>query len=250
MQDTVDWFSNHCSELVSVEAPKVLSLGCGSRVFDLKFIKIIQQKKNKLSFTGLDFNVTDLEHFRKGLSSQSLETQSSVTLKYQKFEPSTDLTERFDLITMVHFLHSFDDVLPIIKNALRHLSPDGKLLIVQQKKGSISDLKNTFWDILPNKKFQSTNYIKELLESENMHYKSHNIDTCFDVSIMRKMSLDTLLLMSFCLCNDLSVLNTQQQIQIRNTFLLFAKVQNDGKAVIYEPMELLFVIHSTPSISL
>jgi len=151
---------------------------------------------------------------------------------------------------MVHFLHSFDDVLPIIKNALRHLSPDGKLLIVQQKKGSISDLKNTFWDILPNKKFQSTNYIKELLESENMHYKSHNIDTCFDVSIMRKMSLDTLLLMSFCLCNDLSVLNTQQQIQIRNTFLLFAKVQNDGKAVIYEPMELLFVIHSTPSISL
>ncbi len=244
MQDTIDWFSSHCLDLVSVEAPKVLSLGCGSGIFDLKFIEIIQQqiiqqKKNKLDFTGLDFNATDLDHFRKSLSSQSCETQSSVTLKYQKFEPSTDLAERYDLITMVHFLHSFDDVLPIIKNALRHLSSGGKLLIIQQKKAGISELKNTFLDILPNQKFQSTNHIKELLESENINYKSHKIDTCFDVSIMRKISLDTLLLMSFCLCNDLSVLKTPQQVQIRNAFLSLAKVQNDGKAMIYEPMEAI-----------
>lgn len=43
MQETVDWFSKHCSELLPVEAPKVLSLGCGSGIFDLKFIRIIQQ---------------------------------------------------------------------------------------------------------------------------------------------------------------------------------------------------------------
>lgn len=244
MQDTVEWFSSHCSELVSVESPKVLSLGCGSGIFDLELIKtiqqqIIEQKEQKLEFTGLDFNVTDLDHFRKSLTSQSLETQSSVTLKYQKFEPSTNLAERYDLITMVHFLHSFDDVLPIIKNALEHLSSGGKLLIIQQKKEGISELKNTFLDILPNQKFQSTNHIKELLQSENINYKSHKIDTCFDVSIMRKMSLDTLLLMSFCLCNDLSVLNSQQQAQIRDAFLSHAKIQDDGKVVIYEPMEAI-----------
>lgn len=43
MQETVDWFSKHCSELLPVEAPKVLSLGCGSGIFDLKLIRIIQQ---------------------------------------------------------------------------------------------------------------------------------------------------------------------------------------------------------------
>lgn len=244
MQNTVDWCSNHCLDLVSVEAPKVLSLGCGSGIFDLKLIGIIQQqiikqKKSQLEFTGLDFSMTDLDYFRKSLSHQSRETQSSVTLKYQKFEPSTDLAGRYDLITMVHFLHSFDDVLPIIKNALRHLSPGGKLLIIQQKKGGISELKSNFLDILPNHKFQSTNHIKELLQSEKIKYTSHKIKTHFDVSIMRKMSLDTLLLMSFCLCNDLSILNTKQQNQIRNAFLSLAKIQHDGSAVIPESMEAL-----------
>ncbi len=244
MQETVDWFSKHCSELLPVEAPKVLSLGCGSGIFDLKLIRIIQQqitqqKDKKLDFTGLDFNATDLDCFRKSLSDQSLETQSSVTLKYQKFEPPTDLGERYDLITMVHFLHSFDDVLPIIKNALRHASPGGKLLIVQQKKKGMSELKDTFLDILSNQKFQCTDHIKALLQSETIDFTSHEIETYFDVSIMKKMSLDALLLMSFCLSNDLSILNTQQQNQIRNAFLSLAKVEHDGREVIYESMEAI-----------
>jgi ubiquinone/menaquinone biosynthesis C-methylase UbiE len=244
MQETVDWFSRHCSELLHVEAPKVLSLGCGSGIFDLKLIRIIQQqitqqKEKALDFTGLDFNVTDLNYFHKSLSDQSLETQSSVTLKYQKFEPSTDLGGRYDLITMIHFLHSFDDVFPIINNALRHVSPGGKLLIVQQKKKGISELKDTFLDILSNQKFQCTDHIKELLQSEKIDFTSHEIDTYFDVSIMKKMSLDTLLLMSFCLSNDLSILNTQQQNKIRNAFLSLAKVEHDGKEVIYESMEAI-----------
>lgn len=244
MQDTVGWFSNHCSELLSVATPKVLSLGCGSGIFDLEFIKIIQQqvnsqKKNKLDFTGLDFNETDLDHFRKSLFNQCSETQSSVTLKYQKFESSTDLGESYDLITMVHFLHSFDDVLPVIKNALRHLSPGGKLLIIQQKKEGVSELKDAFLDILPNQKFQSTDHLMKIFQSENINYTSHKIDTCFDVSIMKKVSLDTLLLMSFCFCNDLSTLSAQEQDQIRNAFLSLAKVQEDGRTVIHEPMEAI-----------
>ncbi len=239
MQDTLDWFLSHCEELVPVKTAKILSLGCGSGLFDLDLIKIIQKKGQKLDFTGLDFSMTDLDHFRESLSYQSTETQSSITLKYQKFEPSTDLDERYDLITMVHFLHSFDDVLPIISNALRHLSPNGKLFIIQQKKEGVSELKDEFLDILPNKKFHCTDQIKKGLQAEKIDFISHKIDTYFDVSIMQKMSLDALLLMSFCLCNDLSVLNRQQQDQIRNAFLSLAKVQDDGKSVIYEPMEAI-----------
>lgn len=249
MQDTLEWFSSHCSELLPVEMPRVLSLGCGGGIFDLQLIKIIQQqinqqniagqKQNELDFTGLDFSVTDLDHFRESLSCQSLETQSSVTLKYQKFEPLTDLGESYDLITMVHFLHSFNDVMPIIKNALNHLLPGGKLFIVQQKKQGISNLKDSFLDILPNQKFHCTDQIKTLLQSEKIDFSSHQIDTYFDVTIMKKMSLDTLLLMSFCLSNDLSILTPQQQDQIRNAFLSLAKIQHDGKAIIYEPMEII-----------
>jgi len=239
MQDTTNWLANNCSELLSVDTPKILSLGCGRGIFDIEFIKIIQQYKTDLYFTGLDFSATDLDRFRENISNLDSKAQSAVTLKYKKFEQSTDLGERYDLVTMIHFLHSFDDVIPVIKNALKHLSPGGKLLIIQSSEQGIFELKNKFLDILPNQKFQSSDRVKTLLQAENIKYSADMIDTCFDVSIMQAMSLDTLLLMSFCFTNDLSILDTKQQDKIRKAFLCYAKVQKDGSHIIYEPMEAI-----------
>ncbi len=237
-QDTLNWIAHNSAELLTGEKPKILSLGCGTGIFDTAFIKIIQQQKTQWSFTGLDFSATDLELFRKNLSALDEETQSRVSLQYKKFEPSTDMGERYDLITMIHFLHSFDDVLPIIKNALRHLSADGKLLIIQQNKQGVAEIKDEFLDILPNQKFHCSNHIKQLLHTENVAYTSHTIDAAFDISIMQEKSLDTLLLMSFCLVNDLSKLTTDQQERIRQAFLSRAE-ETDGKYIIRESMEAI-----------
>ena len=239
MQDTLSWIANNYSELLPVETPKILSLGCGNGLFDGELIKIIQQQKQNWSFSGLDFSTTDLNLFREKLSSLDRQTRENITLEYKIFSPSTELGERYDLITMIHFLHSFDDVLPIIQNALQHLSSGGKLLVVQQKKQGISELKDRFLNLLPNQKFQSSEHIKALLQSEKITFTSHTIDTYFDISIMQGMSLETLLLMSFCLCNDLSLLTTQQQEEIRQAFLSLSEAQDDGTSVIYEPMEAI-----------
>lgn len=238
-QSTLSWIAHNYSQLLPVDSPNILGLGCGNGVFDNELLKIIQQHKKEWSFTGLDFSKTDLDYFREHLFSLDENTRSKMTLKYQKFDQSTDLGARFDLITMVHFLNSFDDVLPIIQNALQHLLPGGKLLIIQQKSQGIPELQDKFADILPNHKFQCTNHIKDLLRQQNIAFTHHKIDTYFDVSIMQKMSLDTLILMSFCFINDLSVLNAQQQDQIRQAFLSHARKQEDGKWVIYEPMEAI-----------
>ena len=237
-QDALNWIADNCSKLLTAEKPEILSLGCGTGLFDTALIKIIQQQKKQWSFTGLDFSKTDLELFRKNLSALDEETRSRVTLQYKKFEPLTDMGERYDLITMIHFLHSFEYVLPIIQNALRHLSPDGRLLIVQHNKQGVSEIKNEFLDILPNQKFQCSDHIKELLHAENITFTTHTIDASFDISIMQEMSLDTLLLMSFCLVNDLSKLNTNQQEQIRQAFLSHAE-EIDGTVVIRESMEAI-----------
>ncbi len=237
-QDTLNWIADNCAELLRVDKPKILSLGCGTGMFDTAFIKIVQQQKIQWSFTGLDFSVTDLELFRKNLSALDEQTRSRVTLQYKKFEPLTDMGERYDLITMIHFLHSFDDVLPIIQNALRHLSPDGRLLIIQQNKQGVAEIKDEFLDILPNQKFHCSGHIKQLLRAENVTFSTHTIDASFDISIMREMSLDTLLLMSFCLVNDLSKLNTNQQERVRQAFLSRAE-QIDGADVICESMEAI-----------
>lgn len=237
-QDALNWIADNCAELLRVEKPEILSLGCGTGIFDTALIKIIQQQKTQWSFTGLDFSVTDLECFHKSLSDLDEETRSRVSLQYKKFAPSTDMRERYDLITMIHFLHSFDDVLPIIKNALQHLSPDGRLLIIQHNKQGVSEIKDKFLELLPNQKFQCSDHIKKLLQAENITFAAHTIDASFDISIMQEMSLDTLLLMSFCLVNDLSKLNTEQQEQIRQTFLSHAEEIN-GTYRIRESMEAI-----------
>jgi len=236
--DALNWIMNNCAELLRVEKPKILSLGCGTGMFDTALIKIIQQQKTQWSFSGLDFSETDLKIFRKSLSALDEETQSRVSLQYKKFEPSTDMGEPYDLITMIHFLHSFDDVLPIIKNALRHLSPDGSLLIIQHNKQGVAEIKNEFLELLPNQKFQCSDHIKQLLQAENITFTAHTINASFDISIMQEMSLDTLLLMSFCLVNDLSKLNTNQQERIRQAFLSHAE-EVDGTYIIRESMEAI-----------
>jgi len=237
-QDTLSWIAGNSAELVRAEKPEILSLGCGTGVFDTAFLKIIQQQKTQWSFTGLDFSVTDLELFRENLSVLDEETQSRVNLQYKKFEPTTDMGERYDLITMIHFLHSFDDVLPIIQNAMRHLSPGGRLLIIQQNKQGVAEIKDEFLDILPNQKFHCSEHIKQLLHAENITYSSHTINCSFDISVMQEMSLDALMLMSFCLVNDLSKLDINQQERIRQAFLSRAEKIN-GADVICESMEAI-----------
>ena len=238
-QDTLNWIANHLSELLTAENPKILSLGCGTGIFDSEFIETVKKRRKEWSFTGLDFSAIDLDHFRKNLSTLDRETQKKVTLEFNKFDSSTDLGESYNLITMIHFLHSFNDVLPIIQNALRHLLPGGKLLIVQQNKQGISELKDEFIKILPNQKFQCSENIKKLLQTENIAFSSYEIETFFDVSIMRKRSLEALLLMSFCFVNDLSLLDTRQQEEIRQAFLSFAAKQNNETDVICESMEAI-----------
>ena len=189
----------------------------------------------------MDFSVTDLDHFHERISRLDQPTQANISLHYKKFTPTTDLQGQYDLITMIHFLHSFEDVLPIIKNAKRHLSPGGKLLIIQQKKRGMYELKKSFLDILPNQKFQSSNRIKTQLQSEKISFTSHSLNTIFDIAIMQKMSLDTLLLMSFCLSNDLSLLNTQQQEKMRHAFLSYGTKDKDGFLIFKEEMEVIII---------
>lgn len=239
LQSSIDWLTQRCTEMLPIEMPQILSLGCGNGDFDIEFLKNCQRTKPNLHFTGLDYNLTDLAEFRRKLSLSNEETQSRISLEYKKFDHTTRLDQHFDLIVMVHFLHSFDNVLPVIRNALKHLNPGGRLLIVQQNEQGIYEIKSKFIDLLPNQKFHSSDKIKHSLQANGVKFTAQTIDTYFDVSSLQDMSLDSLLLMSFCFNNDLSRVNTQQQNEIREAFLSYAQKQNNGSLTIYEPMEAI-----------
>lgn len=232
----IQWLLDSSGELITSDTPSLLSLGCGDGAFDIKLIDHLERVKSALKFSGLDFNLTDLEHFRRLLSIRDRSLQENVTLHYMKYDASSDLGERFDFIYMVHFLHSFDEVLPVIRNALAHLNPGGKLLIVQQQEQGIYELKQRYRDILGNRKFHSSEEIERLLRQDDIAFTSHTVDTYFDISALQRMSLDALLLMSFCFTDDLAVLDQRQQEDIRRAFLAYATTGTDGRPVIYEPM--------------
>lgn len=235
----IQWLKDNSRDLIAADTPSILSLGCGDGAFDVEIIEHLRKEKKQLLFSGLDFNATDLEHFRDLLSTRDESLRDNVILHYMKYDASSQLGERYDFLYMVHFLQSFDDVLPVIRNAIAHLKPNGRLLIIQQKRQGIYELKQRFEDILSNRKFHSSEEIKALLQGEDIRFSSYTIDTYFDVSAMRRMSLDALLLMSFCFTNDLAVLDKRQQEEIRKEFLAYATVGENGLPVIYEPMEAI-----------
>jgi ubiquinone/menaquinone biosynthesis C-methylase UbiE len=233
------WIAKHYAELIPKDAPNVLSLGCGAGLFDTQLIQLIESNSKNWQFTGLDFSTTDLEQFRKSVVGLSPAMQQSINLQYGKFEASSELGDRFDFITMVHFLHSFDEFIGIISNAKRHLRPGGKLLIVQQNKQGVAELKEQFRSLLPNQKFNCAESIKQQLIKEGIRFQSDELKSIFDISVLRSSTLESLLLMSFCLVNDLSLVDYQLQQSIRQDFLNFATTAGDGRAVIHESMEVI-----------
>lgn len=235
-QCATDWFISNSSILIKSEAPRILSLGCGSGVFDLGLMNSVFKKLDHYDFTGVDFNHSDLQVFQNKIDNLSFSDETTINLKCMKFDYTTQLDGTYDLISMVHFLHAFEDVGPVIQNALKMLSGDGVLLIVQTGEQGVWSVKKQFLDVLDHANFQSFETIEKRLASCNISYETSSLNTCFDVSIMSEMSTDVIALMSFCLGNDLTQYSSDVQDAIRKAFLSVAAKREDGSLVIDESM--------------
>ncbi len=239
LRATRDWVADNSGDLIVADTPRLLSLGCGNGAYDMEFIDWLAGRKQHFKFIGVDCNASELEQFTKVLSIREASIREKTSLYCMKYDASTRFEGRFDLIYMLHFLHSFAEVVPAIRNALAHLSPRGKLLIVQQKRTGVYDLKQRFKGILRNRKLYCAEEIMRLLRMEQVAFSSYTIDSYFDISVLKQMSLDALLLMSFCFSDDLAELDRDQQEEIRSAFLKSAHPGSDGAPLIYEPMEAI-----------
>ncbi len=236
---TMDWLLDNSGTLIPPDAPSILSLGCGDGAFDLELLDHLRGNKIQLEFCGVDFNGAELEEFRRILASRDEWYRERITLRCMKYDASTRFGRRYDFIYMVHFLHFFEQVMPAIRNALQHLAPQGRLLIIHQKSSGVYAVKQRFLGVLSNQKRHSSEEIKSLLEAEGIAFSAYTIDSYFDVSAMRQRSLEALLLMSFCFGDDLARLDKKVQDDMREGFLAHAAVTEDGKPLIYEPMDAI-----------
>lgn len=237
----IKWFAPACSSLLQAENPAVLSLGCGNGAFDIDLIQIMQEQGYRPDYAGIDFNRQDLDDFRFRLEQKLPGLSPLAVLRHDKFDHTSRLEKTYDLITMVHFLHSFDEALPVIQAARGHLKAQGRLLIIQTSRHGIYQVKKEFCDILPNNRFMSSERIKEALEGASIDYDSEKIETFLDLSLLEKRSMEGLLLMSFCLGNDLTLLETAQQEAIRQAFLSHVRRNKTGQLLFPECLDVITV---------
>lgn len=137
----IAWLVPACPSLVDKAEPAVLSLGCGNGAFDIDLITTMKEQGYQLDYTGIDFNKQDLDDFRLLLDQKMPGLSPPAKLQYDKFDHTSRLEESYDLITMVHFLHSFDEALPVIQAARRHLTAQGRLLVIQTSRQGIYQVK-------------------------------------------------------------------------------------------------------------
>jgi len=235
----LNWFSQQGVNLVQQENSQILSLGCGNGAFDLALLKTLQAEDKSFSYTGIDFNHKDLDRFQSRLKEEKPDITRNITLRHEMFDETTVLPTAYDLITMVHFLYAVEDIGGLLETAQKHLSEDGKLLIVQNSRQGVYQVKKQFLDVLPNHRYQASDSVKEALETKRINYTSTNIDAYLDVSILQEWSLEAALLMSFCLGNDVMQLAEQDRERIRQAYLDISSEAEDGRQLLCEPMEMI-----------
>ena len=106
---------------------KILDVGCGSGKFLLDIVK-----KTGCYGVGIDPFV------------KNLETPNYRLIKL-KAEDVDRLDERFDLAYSIHSFHHLEDPVKFLKNLHRALSPQGKLVIIDWKKGTYTGIPEEYY---------------------------------------------------------------------------------------------------------
>jgi len=117
----------HTQSLINLNSVQsMLSVGCGSGIFDLKFAQLLPNL-NKL--TLVEPNNDHLSSLEKNVAEVSVPFTTHIKDSYLE---ACQFNEPFDLILFAHSLYYMQDVESILKQASNMLSKHGKLLLLHE----------------------------------------------------------------------------------------------------------------------
>lgn len=145
----------------------MFDVGAGTGQFAVSFLK--RSKKKASSYTAIEPSEKHVKALRKNIVPLGLD--QDVILG--KFTPKTVFEEKFDLIIMSHSVYWFvPDIQGHLRNALRLLNKNGKLVIYLQTPATFAYALNTFLrandPLYPHK--ISSREIVQILDSLNIPY--------------------------------------------------------------------------------
>jgi len=248
--NTLKWIRKH-SDKVLPQAPleraaKILSIGCGDGELDIALLEALSPL-HKIDYLGWDQNSEELALFKIQLRHSTCQDAPNIHIRLEQvlFDEHSAPNETFDLIVISHMLYYFTDPTQILRRAVQKLSKHGQLLIVHQcEEGIPSIRKQLFQTMNLGTLPQPSSTIKHCLAQLELPFLSHRVMAELDVSLLLPLEIkpNALLLMAFCLSEELLTLPLPMLNIVRETFLEEAYCNTSFcRAHISEPIDILLV---------
>ncbi len=249
-QNTLEWIKKNPDKLLPAsskgEPIKILSIGCGDGELDMALLEALSTFRS-IDYYGWDQNKAELALFETRLNQSTLIRDSDIRVQLEEtlFNEATETEGNYDLIIMSHMLYYFKKPEDIIRRACQQLSKKGQLMIVHQCAEGIPVIRETLFKqygigTLP----QPSQLIKHFLLNSDLPFTTFKVNAKLDVSslITKEISPDALLLMAFCLSEELQLmpekmLNIIKQEFFKSTHFSFSPFQ----AAIAEPIDIMLV---------
>ena len=141
----LDWIRDELGPVLSrgSEDPlSLLSVGCGSAIFDRPLLEMLQGSPGKINWTGLDPNGAECRAAEEALAPLR-GPELSIDLELVRFE-DFESDRRYDLVYFVHAFYYFSDVAAMVRRALELAAPGGHLLIFNGPKRELNRLTSLF----------------------------------------------------------------------------------------------------------
>ena len=177
----LDWLKDLThSYYAKLDPLRILSVGCGSGIFDLSLIESLATISNRVEYTGVDPNAVACRRFREDFDDLEL-ANVRLDLREQNIE-ALNSTDRFDLIHAVHSLYYFDDPAATLDYLLSLLAPGGRMVIVQAPHEELNQLSKCFWKHHADNAIWFSDQLEEYFSQRGLAFTKQRIDGEVDVS--------------------------------------------------------------------
>ena len=174
------WLSSFATDFPCDGPLNILSVGCGSGILDLPILQALASKQRQTRYTGIDPNRVACKRFRDGFR-KSKQDCVELTVREETVETLSG-DGIFDIIHAVHSLYYFQDPAAAIRQLLKRMRRDGRLIILQAPKAELNQLSACFWFHDQEADIWFSDQLEKHLEISGYKFKKSRIDGQIDVT--------------------------------------------------------------------
>ena len=234
------WFAEHARADDTGQRVAVLSVGCGSGMFDRPLVEKWKLQTPRLSYVGVDPNAPGCAQFAEGFRH---EKGDDVRIEVHAVPFGAYVTAmRFDVVHFVQSIYYVPEPAAALTRALNLLKPDGKLVVAVAPAAEMNQIAERFWEKQWGRPACFAENVCALLDAEKLPYDVDVIDARLDVtSCFDSMSAQGGAILDFLVQGKTADLPRPLQAALRNYVRAISTETSGGTWLAPHPVWVLTV---------